>query len=112
MVLNELFLYNLFSGFNGFVKFFILSFLMCGFLLLLIIDDKFVFLDQNRFFENNGKCRYIFNKVVSKKVQNLFLDIDCLEIEYEFECLFNGMFDLFFDSFGKNDNLVVRFKFY
>lgn len=98
MASNESFLHNLSSGFNGFVKFFTPSFLMRGSPPLLTTDDKSAPLDQNRSFENNGECRYICNKAVSKKLQNLPLDIDCSEAEYESERLFNGTFDPPLDS--------------
>lgn len=112
MASNESFLHNLSSGFNGFVKFFTPSFLMRGSPPLLTTDDKSAPLDQNRSFENNVECRHICNKAVSKKLQNLPLDIDCSETEYESERLFNGTFDPPLDSLGKNDNSVVRPKSY
>lgn len=112
MASNESFLHNLSSGFNGFVKFFTPSFLMRGSPPLLTTDDKSAPLDQNRSFENNGECRHICNKAVSKKAQNLPLDIDCSETEYESERLFNGTFDPPLDSLGKNVNSVVRPKSY
>lgn len=103
MALNESFLHNLSSGFNGFVKFFTPSFLMRGSPPLLTTDDKSAPLDQNISFENNGECRHTCNKTASNKF-TLPLDNDCSETEYESE----RKFDPPLASLGKNDNSVVR----